>query len=79
MRSLICVHERGIHASEVVAALTYSYRGQDEHMEENGNTKDREEKRMKRTDKNVQDIFVHHVDRVSKMMFIVMPYSLQNM
>jgi len=35
------------HALQAAAALTYSYRGQDEKMEENGDTEDREEKGMK--------------------------------
>lgn len=35
------------HALEAGTSLTYSYRGQDEQMEENGDTEDREEKRMK--------------------------------
>lgn len=49
-------------------------------MEENGDTEDREEKKDEvkgeARQKCTRDIFVHHVDRVSNMVFIMM-LSLQ--
>lgn len=43
---LVAIRGKG-HAWQVGASLTYSYRGQDGQMEEIGDKKDREEKRMK--------------------------------
>lgn len=69
------------HALEAGASLTYSYRGQDEQMEENGDTEDREEKNDEGEERQkcTRDIFVHHVDRVSNMVFNMMLSLRSNM
>lgn len=67
------------HARYTGASLTYSYRGQDGQMEENGDTGDREETRMKykgeERDKNAQGTFscIMYTDRVSNMVLTMMP------
>lgn len=37
----------GVHAVEAAVALTYSYKDRDGQMEDNGDTENREERRMK--------------------------------
>lgn len=46
---------------DTLELLTYSYKGQDGKMEENGDTEEKTDE--ERRDKNAQDIFVHHVQR----------------